>query len=99
MIEPPDARDPRQAGLALLRAEADWGMIFVRMAAESGSDEEKRDRNRASAQAAYDALVKFAPRVEMSADETREIHGRMEALRAALEAIPATATPASSRRR
>jgi hypothetical protein len=79
--------DPREVGLDFLRAEVATGLRFAAIAADAGNDEKKRQRNRQHAETAYDALLRFLPRVALTEDETEELTGGIEELRRAIAAI------------
>ena len=65
-----------------------WGLISsgqkfngigVRQGCERRRDQiRKRDRNRANAQKAYDALLKFLPRLSLTAAEAKELYSGAE---------------------
>ena len=78
----------RETRLTLLRAELATGHAFVRLALDATDNPEKRQRNRINAQTAHAAVLRFATRLAMSDEERVEITEGLEALRAAIAAIP-----------
>jgi hypothetical protein len=73
--------------MQFLQTEISAALTFARIAHDAASTE-KRRRNRQSAQEAYDTVVKFAPRVGLSSDESRDLKAGLEELRRAIDAIP-----------
>ena len=86
--------DPREVGVDFLRVEIGTGMRFAEIAAAAGEDEEKRQRNRKHATEAYDALLRFRSRVELTEDEAKELTAGIEGLERAIAAIPRPHDPA-----
>ena len=80
--------DPREVGLEFLRAELAAGASFAQRAADAGRDEGKRQRNLEHAETAHSALLKFLPRLKLTADEAKELADGIEDLRRAIAAIP-----------
>ena len=75
-------------GIAFMRTEVSLGLEFARIASSAGDQTQKRERNRANAQKAYDSLLKFLPRLSLTAAESRELYSGAERVRLAIAAIP-----------
>ena len=69
-----------------LRAELHTGMTFCRLARGS-HDELKKNRNRANARKAYEAIVHFARGANLLPDQESEIRTGLEALKAELQQL------------
>ena len=80
--------DSNAIGIDLMRTEISTGLAFAKVASGAGDQIRKRDRNRANAQKAYDALLKFLPRLSPTAAEAKELYSGAERVRLAIAAIP-----------
>lgn len=69
-----------EVGLEFLKAEVSTGLSFADIAL-SAHDEERRKRNSEKARAAYDAILKFAPHVEMTEKESGQVSESMARLK------------------
>jgi len=69
--------------LEFLRAEAQTGLTFSKIALQS-RHQEKTDRNRANARKAYDCLLHFMPRVTPTTGEWDEIRASVAELKSNL---------------
>ena len=74
----------RKTGITFLRSEIDTGHTLANIALASGEDSEKRQRNGENARKAYDSAMRFADRVSLSSDETREMNENLNALKSKL---------------
>ena len=81
--------DQNAAGIAFMRTEVSVGLEFAELASGAGDQTQKRERNRANAQKAYDSLMKFLPRLSLTPAESSELNSGVEQLRLAIAAIPA----------
>ena len=80
--------DSNAMGIDFMRTEISMGLAFAKVASGAGDQIQKRDRNRANAQKAYDALLKFLPRLSLKAAEAKELYSGAERVRLAIAAIP-----------
>ena len=76
--------DPTSAEIDFLHSELRTGLTLTGIALDS-RDQARADRNRANARKAYDAVLRFAPKVGLSPDETNEINAKLEQLRSQLQ--------------
>ena len=86
-FKPVDAQDSHAVSLQFLQTEISTALTFARIAHDA-ADTDKRRRNRQSAQEGYDTVVRFAPRVALSADESKDLNLGLDELRRAIDAIP-----------
>ena len=82
--------DPSKIGRALnatvvgvLKTDLDTGLTFARIA-EDASDAKKKRRNRKNARKAYDSIVDYEKRVELTAEERQDIGDKLGRLKSAL---------------
>jgi hypothetical protein len=80
------AVDPTLAGVDFLRTELRTGFTLTKLALRT-SQPDKSSRSRANARRAYDTVVRFTPKVSLSADETKEIKTKLERLRSELKLL------------
>ena len=66
-----------------LRAELETGLTLAAIALDA-ADERKTNRNRTNARKAYDSLLRFIPRAQLTPKETDEIKSALEVLRSKL---------------
>ena len=78
--------DPTLAEVSFLRSELQVGFTLTRIALES-TRRETTARNRANARKAYAAILRFFPKVKLSADETDEIKSLLEQLKSKLRRL------------
>ncbi|PYV69661.1 MAG: hypothetical protein DMG96_33370 [Acidobacteria bacterium] len=78
--------DPTSAEIDFLRSELSTGLTLTGIAQDS-RDRARADRNRANARKAYDAVLRFAPKVGLSPDETAEIKSKLAQLRSELQRL------------
>lgn len=77
---------PRYVDFDFLRAELRTGRTFSRLARTS-RDEHKKNRNRANARKAYDAVVHFARGANLLPDQESEIRTELGVLKAELQQL------------
>ena len=82
----PKLVDPTPAEGDFLRSELRTGFTLTGIARDS-RDRARAERNRANARKAYDAVLRFVPRVALSPDETNEINAKLEQLRSELQRL------------
>ena len=70
--------DRNANGIDFMRTEISMGLAFAKVASSAGDQIQKRERNRANAQKAYDGLLKFLPRLSLTAAESRELYSGAE---------------------
>ena len=75
-------------GLISCGPKSQWVWRSPRLRAAPAGQIRKRDRNRANAQKAYNALLKFLPRLSLTAAEAKELYSGAERVRLAIAAIP-----------
>jgi hypothetical protein len=78
--------DPTFAGLYFLRSELKTGLTLTKIALDA-RHLDKTSRNRVNARKAYDAVVHFAPRVNLSPEESDEIKSKLEHLKSQLKLL------------
>ena len=78
--------DPTLAEIDFLRSEVDTGLTLAKIAHNANRDDRK-SRNRLNARKAYDAVVRFTPRVTLTAEETDEMKTKMEQLKSELQKL------------
>jgi hypothetical protein len=88
VIEINPTRIYNTTGIGFMRTEVSLGLLFARLAMGAGGPTQKRDRNRVHAQAAYESLLKFLPRLVLTAAESLELYGGADQIRLAIAAIP-----------
>jgi hypothetical protein len=69
-----------------LRAEVRLGLTFLGIAQAAGGDNVKAARNFMNARKAYDALIRFAQVVEMTATQSAELNIGMQKIAIGLSA-------------
>ena len=84
--DPPS--DANAIGIGFMRTEISMGLTFAKIASGAGDQTQKRERNRANAQKAYAALLKFLPRLSLTDAEAKELYGGADLVRLAIAAIP-----------
>lgn len=82
----PKLVDPTGAEVDFLRTELKTGLTLTKIALDA-THRDKSDRNRESARKAYEAVLHFAPRVNLSPEETDEIRSKLEHLKAQLKLL------------
>lgn len=75
--------DPTLAEKDFLRSEIDTGLTLAKIALDADRHD-RRNRNRLNARKAYDTVLRFMPRVNLSPEETSEMKIRVEHLKAEL---------------
>lgn len=75
--------DTHRSGTDFLRTEIRTGLTFSRIALDS-TRKDKRERNRANARKAYDAIVRFMHGSTPDADEAKEIKRGLAQLKSEL---------------
>lgn len=78
--------DPTPVEMDFLRSELRTGQTLAKIASDA-TYRDKSDRNRANARKAYDAVVRFAPRVNLSLEETEEIKSKLQELKSGLQTL------------
>ncbi len=78
--------DFRKRGASFLRTELETALMLVALA-EKADRKDKRDRIVLQARKAYDALLRFRFRVELTKDEAGEIDPGMRKLKSALQQL------------
>jgi len=78
--------DPTLAEVDFLRSELHTGLTLTKIARDARR-RTKSDRNRANARKAYDSVVRFAPKVNLSPDETDEFKSKLNQLRTELKLL------------
>ncbi len=76
--------DAHRMGAAFLLADLDLAMTFLDVAATSDKRKSSQ-RNQKNARTAYDTVLRFLPRLSLTAVETSAIHEKVSALRIRLE--------------
>lgn len=82
----PKLVDPTLTELDFLRTELKTGLTLSKIALDA-THSDKSDRNCANARKAYDAVLHFAPRVNLSQEETDEIKSKLEHLKSQLKLL------------
>jgi hypothetical protein len=75
-----------QSELRFLEAELGIGFTSCRIAVQAKSNQ-KRERNLANARKAYDAIVYFRPKTELSSADTDRIDSQLAKLKAELRQL------------
>ena len=74
---------PTLAEKDFLRSEIDTGLTLAKIALDAHR-RDRRNRNRLNARKAYDTVMRFMPRVNLTPEETSEMKIRVEHLKAEL---------------
>lgn len=82
----PKLVDPTGAEVDFLRTELKTGLTLTKIALDA-NHRDKSQRNCANARKAYDAVLHFAPRVNLSPDEMNEIKAKLERLKTQLQLL------------
>lgn len=69
--------------VGVLKTDLDTGLTFARIA-ENATDARKKRRNRKNARKAYDSIVDYEKRLELTAEERRDIGEKLGRLKSAL---------------
>ena len=69
--------------VAVVKTDLDTALTFARIA-EDATDARKKRRNRKNARKAYDSIVDYEKRLELTAEERQEIGTKLGRLRSAL---------------
>lgn len=77
-------RDLNATSVQVLKTDLETALTFVRIAREAGEDAEKKRRNQANARKAYDSVLHYEKRLDLSADERRELAEKLKRLKSAL---------------
>jgi len=75
--------DPTAAEVDFLRSELDTGLTLSKIALDS-TRRNKSSRNRDNARKAYDAVIRFLPKVSLTDEEALELKTKLEQLKAEL---------------
>ena len=78
--------DPTLAEVDFLRSELQTGLTLTKIALDA-SRGDRTSRNRVNARKAYDAVVRFTPKVSLSESETNEIKSKLDQLRTQLQLL------------
>jgi hypothetical protein len=78
--------DPSIQEIGFVRVELRVGLTMCRLAMKSHSPDKAR-RNRVAARKAYDAVVRFMPRVGLTSDEATEISAKLARLKSELRQL------------
>jgi hypothetical protein len=78
--------DASTADINFLRTELHTGLTLARLAL-SADRKDKHERNRMNARKAYDAVLRFAPRIMLRRDEAKEIKSRLSELKSDLQSL------------
>ena len=78
--------DPTLTEVDFLRSELQTGLTLTKIASDA-TWRAKTERNRANARKAYDAVLRFSPRVSLSQDEKSEIKIKLDQLRTQLKML------------
>lgn len=79
-----------RAGADFLRIDVQTALTFSGIALQSGSDEEKRRRNRKSARKGYDSISRLIEKVQLSTREARDISRSLTRLKSELRQLGET---------
>ena len=86
-MKPPERNtklvDSTLAEVEFLRSELLTGLTLAKIALDANR-EDRRNRNLLKSRKAYDALVRFMPRVRLTPEERHEIESKMEHLKSEL---------------
>jgi septal ring factor EnvC (AmiA/AmiB activator) len=69
-----------------LRTEFRVGLTAIKIA-QTAKDEAKRNRNRRNAQAAYEAILRFLPKLTLTSREVDEVQSDLATLKAELQKL------------
>ena len=69
-----------------LRTEFRVGLTAIKIA-QTAKDEARRNRNRRNAQAAYDAVLRFLPKLTLTSKEVDEVQSGLATLKAELQKL------------
>lgn len=72
-----------------LITDLELGLTFVRIASAAGEVSDQRNRNKANARKAYDAISRFRHRVLLTAGQRKLVDGKLAQLGLALEQLGA----------
>jgi len=75
--------DPTTTEVDFIRSELATGLTLSKIAKDSAWHA-KSDRNRANARKAYDAVIRFLPRVTLTDEEALELKAKLEHLKGEL---------------
>ena len=78
--------DPTAAGVEFLRSELDTGLTLSKIALDS-NHLEKSNRNRFNARKAYNAILHFAPKINLTEKEIKEIESKLGVLKSNLREL------------
>lgn len=73
-------------GVEFLRTEFRVGLTAIKIA-QTAPDEARRNRNRRNAQAAYDAVLRFLPKLTLTSKEVDEVQSGLATLKAELQKL------------
>lgn len=73
-------------GVEFLRTELRVGLTAVTIA-QTAKDEAKRNRNRRNAQEAYEAILRFLPKLTLTSREVDEVQSDLATLKAELQKL------------
>lgn len=76
-----------KTGFEFLINDLALGMTMAHIAAEAGSDSEKKTRNQENARRAYDTVSRLAAKSALTEDERTELNRKLGKLRSALESL------------
>jgi hypothetical protein len=74
-------------GVRFLKVDLDVALNFAKIALHSQSNRGRRTRNQANARKAYDTVIQWKNRLEISREDAVEIDAKLRELRAALEQL------------
>ncbi len=90
------SRNSSSAQVQFIFTELCIGLTFALIAHQT-AEGEARVRNRVRARAAYDSIVRFADRVCMTREESRDAHTQITSLRTRLEDLGEKLPPLNGR--
>ena len=76
-----------KTGAAFLITDLEVAMTLVHIAESAAEDSEKRNRNRANARHAYDAVSRISSHAVLTDDERQEVDEKLAELRSALQGL------------
>jgi hypothetical protein len=81
-----DRQSPSAGSFTFLDTSADIGLTYASIA-WTARDKEKIRRHQAKARRAYNSILRFADRVQLSSDEKAELAPKLERLKRELRAL------------
>ena len=85
--QPKIINEVNRTAFEVLITDLETALIFIRIASESGSDSEKKSRNRANGRRAYDTMLRLNKKFKYTRGERKQLDEKFNEVKSALERL------------